>query len=231
MKYSNRTLPRKTHFLAYPSTREDTTLSKMVWLSPSRRKFSWKPSWELKKPCGIPVHRRGADEVWWSAFVLPQRNQQKRWCRCRCRCFTQQRVVWFTPHFVLRASICAYVRLLRNAFYFSYYDARMLEDSTRGFGLKSWHCCKKKRQNAETPWHEVSIIFTLSTVLFPWFTVFHPSPILYYKIASLLIPSCTGARFHRLCWPISGGFCDCSQHEGGIWTDAAWRAQWSTRCD
>lgn len=40
-------------------------------------------------------------------------------------------------HFVLRASICASVRLLRNAFYFSYYDARMLEDSTRGFGLKS----------------------------------------------------------------------------------------------
>ena len=38
-------------------------------------------------------------------------------------------------HFVLRASI--YVRLLRNAFYFSYYDARMLEDSTWGFGLKS----------------------------------------------------------------------------------------------
>lgn len=55
--WSNRKLPRKTHFLAYPSTREDTTLSKMVWLSPSRRKFSWRPSWELKKPCGIPVHR------------------------------------------------------------------------------------------------------------------------------------------------------------------------------
>ncbi len=39
-----------------------------------------------------------------------------------------------------RAILCLELpcgRSLRNAFYFSYYDARMLEDSTWGFGLNS----------------------------------------------------------------------------------------------
>ena len=115
-------------------------------------------------------------------------------------------------HICSVAEECLLLLLLRCS------DARRLY---LGFRSQVRHCCNKRGKMQKHLDMKFQSFSPFQLFYFHDSLCFTLPPFCTTKLLHFLIPSCTVARFHWLCWPISGGFCDCSQHEGGIWTDAA----------